>query len=105
MVSRLDERLAKMENQGQENEQSLENLRNDIDEMNKLFEDHEKRLGNCVHWEQLENSFTKDFFNEADDIVRNRIFLIQIKSKLFYWIQSQIKDLYKSTKQFVVNQL
>jgi len=67
LANSLNERLSKMEAQDEANNQVLENLKNDLDELNKLFEDHEKRLEKCVNWDQLENSFTKDFFNENED--------------------------------------
>ena len=62
-----------MEAQDEANNQVLENLKNDLDELNKLFEDHEKRLEKCVNWDQLENSFTKDFFNENEDTSRKSV--------------------------------
>merc|ERR1711868_309916 len=55
------------EAQDEANNQVLENLKNDLDELNTLFEAHEKRLEKCVNWDQLENSFTKDFFNENEE--------------------------------------
>ena len=72
LANRLNERLSKMEAQDEANNQVLENLKNDLDELNKLFEDHEKRLEKCVNWDQLENSFTKDFFNENEDASRKK---------------------------------